>query len=108
MLWELSTGERPRRPLRWLAKHEAPAAVCELIEACVANDPAARPTAAEVVQALEAMDDDGERRSPSGSSRSTGTSLESTLARVARRMTASSDGTGSGVGSSASVKEKAA
>jgi hypothetical protein len=79
VLWELSTGERPRRPLRHLDDDEAPAAVRELIDACLATDPAARPTAADVVAALEALDDDG---NPVAASRSASARLD--FSKVAR------------------------
>ena len=59
LLWELSTLERPRRGLRHLEEGEAPAAVRDLIDACLSPDPAARPTAAHAVAVLESVDDDG-------------------------------------------------
>ncbi|KAL4425869.1 hypothetical protein ABPG75_009885 [Micractinium tetrahymenae] len=54
VLYQLITGERPRRgrlrPLRW--PDECPRAVADLQEWCMVDDPAQRPTAAQVLQAL--------------------------------------------------------
>ena len=60
LLWELSTGERPRRGLRPVTEDEAPKTVCDLIEACLATDPKERPTASDIVTVLESIDDDGQ------------------------------------------------
>ena len=60
VLWELSTHEAPRRPLRPLGEDDAPAAIRALVDACVSPAAADRPTAAAVVAVLEAMDDDCE------------------------------------------------
>ena len=59
VLWELSTGERPKRGLRPVTEEEAPSAVRALIDACLSPDPAARSTAADAVAVLESLDDDG-------------------------------------------------
>ena len=59
VLWELSTGERPKRGLRPVTEEEAPSAVRALIDACLSPDPAARPIAADAVAVLESLDDDG-------------------------------------------------
>lgn len=79
VLWELSTKEPPKRPLRHLEDDEAPEAVRNIIDACLSTDPADRPTAAQVVASLEALDDDG---LPVAAARSTSASLEVTLAKV--------------------------
>ena len=59
LLWELSTGERPKRGARPVTAEEAPDAVRDLMAACLAADPTARPSAADIVAALEGIDDDG-------------------------------------------------
>ena len=56
VLWEVSTGETPpdNRCLRPVAvPGEAPAGVAAIIDACLAPDPAARPTAAALVDFFE-------------------------------------------------------
>ena len=64
LLWELSTGERPRRGLRPETEDEAPAVVRDLIAACLASDPEQRPSADDIVRVLESLDDDGNELAP--------------------------------------------
>ncbi|KAL4447910.1 hypothetical protein ABPG75_005129 [Micractinium tetrahymenae] len=55
LLWEIVTGERPvRGALRMPRPDECPADIADLILACGEPDPAARPTAAEVLRRLRA------------------------------------------------------
>ena len=57
VLWELCTGEQPERG-RMRAIHvpeEAPAEVTALVARCLAVDPSARPSALELMQALQAL-----------------------------------------------------
>jgi serine/threonine protein kinase len=54
LIWEVCTGEQPTsRYLRDLAPEEAPLAVRELFRACVREEPDARPSAKEVLEALQ-------------------------------------------------------
>ena len=56
VLWELSTGEVPpdnRRLRPVVVPDEAPAAVAAVMDRCLASDPAARPTAVELVDFFE-------------------------------------------------------
>ena len=57
VLWEIVTGERPRRgSLRPPAvPRECPAEVADLIRRCTSPDPAARPTAQQAMEQLGAM-----------------------------------------------------
>jgi serine/threonine protein kinase len=57
VLWEVCTGEAPvRGDMRALrVPEECPPEVAELYRRCVEEEPQARPTAAEVVQALDAL-----------------------------------------------------
>ncbi len=56
IIWELATGQVPERGrLRQpVTPDECPVAIAELIEACLAYDPAARPDARQVYDALMA------------------------------------------------------
>ena len=62
VLWEVCTGEAPvRGDMRALrVPEECPAFVAQLQQRCVAEDPDARPTAAEILEALAA----GEQQPP--------------------------------------------
>lgn len=56
LLWEIITGERPvRGHLRALLPEECPQEAAALFMECVQTEPSARPTAASLVQRLEAL-----------------------------------------------------
>ncbi|KAK9793506.1 hypothetical protein WJX73_010306 [Symbiochloris irregularis] len=58
IMWELLTGERPRRGLYRdpLVPEEGPASAVELMRACMEEDPLLRPTAGEIVTILQRSD----------------------------------------------------
>lgn len=56
-MWELMTGERPQRGQLRMPRvpQECSQADCDLLLRCMAQDPAARPSAAEVLAELSAL-----------------------------------------------------
>ncbi|KAK9842929.1 hypothetical protein WJX74_004526 [Apatococcus lobatus] len=73
LMWELITGEQPRlRSLREFEPDEAPAPVCDIAMRCRHNDPAERPTAADVFKVLSVDRPRPASRALSASSRHSG------------------------------------
>ena len=63
LMWEVFTGEKPKRgtlrPVR--VPDECPQAALDLMQRCGSLDPAARPSAQQVLQALATMAEEQER-----------------------------------------------
>ncbi|KAI7842043.1 hypothetical protein COHA_004243 [Chlorella ohadii] len=74
LLWEICTGERPRRGDMRLPKvpEECPQEVADLISQCMSLDPSERPTAQQLMQRLQDLHKSNQRAPPAAAAAATG------------------------------------